>query len=78
MRTDCTKKPMASDSGVLACQRWCSTNAADRLTRWPMALAVVGVAVVAVTRLRGMLDVIENGASGDQARDALPNSAAAP
>jgi hypothetical protein len=46
-RTDCTKKPMATDSGVLAVQRWCTMNAADRLIRWSTALAVVGVAVVA-------------------------------
>jgi hypothetical protein len=32
----------------------------------------------AVTRLRGMLDDIENGVPGDPARDAPPNSPAAP
>jgi len=46
-RGDCTKKPMASDSGVLAVQRWCTMNVTDRLIRWSTALAVVGVAAVA-------------------------------
>jgi hypothetical protein len=38
---------MAALDRVLAAQRWCTINAADRTIRWSTALAVVGVAVVA-------------------------------
>jgi hypothetical protein len=48
-RGDCTKKPRAVHDGVFAGQRWwCVMTTADRVIRMSTALAVVGVAAVAV------------------------------
>src|ERR1700733_7334808 len=47
-RGDCTKRPMAAHGGVLAGRWWCVVNAADQVIRWSTAVAVLGVAAVAV------------------------------
>jgi hypothetical protein len=47
-RTECTKKPMHPDFGVLlGCSWWCAMTTTSQIIRWSTAGAVIGVAAVA-------------------------------